>query len=95
MGFCAGLLRSGVYADYWACLRSIIGRNGDSLTVFLKDTTHYPEPENGLFCTGFMTFCDRVLGEEFFIATVYKVLLGYWAQTPRTTASRRWEQAFG
>lgn len=52
-------------------LRSIISRDGDSVTVFLKDTTHYPEPENELFCTGFIAVCDRLPGEEFFIAIVY------------------------
>jgi len=52
-------------------LRSIVSRDGDSLTVFLKDTTLYPDPEDELFCAGRMAVCDRVLGEEFFLAVVF------------------------
>ena len=52
-------------------LRSIVSRDGDSLTVFLKDTTHYPDPEDELFWTGRMAVCDRVPGEEFFLAIVF------------------------
>ena len=51
-------------------LRSIVSRDGDSLTVFLKDTTHYPDPEDEMFCTGRMAVCDRVPGEDFFLAVV-------------------------
>ncbi len=52
-------------------LRSIVSRDGDSLTVFLKDTTHYPDPEDELFWTGRMAVCDRVPGEDFFLAIVF------------------------
>ena len=52
-------------------LRSIVSRDEDSLTIFLKDTTHYPDPEDELFWTGRMAVCDRVPGEEFFLALVY------------------------
>jgi hypothetical protein len=52
-------------------LRSIVSRDGGNLTVFLKDTTHYPDPEDELFCTGRMAVCDRVPGEDFFIAIVF------------------------
>lgn len=52
-------------------LKSIISRDGDSLTVFLKDTTYFPDPEDEMFCTGRMAVCDRVPGEEFFLATVF------------------------
>ncbi len=52
-------------------LRSIVSRAGDSLTVFLKDTTHYPAPEDEMFCAGRMAVCDRVSGEEFFLAIVF------------------------
>lgn len=52
-------------------LRSIVSRDGDSLTVFLKDTTHYPDPEDELFWTGRMAVCDKVPGEEFFLAIVF------------------------
>ena len=52
-------------------LRSIVSRDGDSLTVFLKDTTYYPDPEDELFWTGRMAVCDRVPGEDFFLAIVF------------------------
>lgn len=52
-------------------LRSIVSRDGNSLTVFLKDTTHYPDPEDELFWTGRMAVCDRVPSEEFFLAIVF------------------------
>ena len=52
-------------------LRSIVSQGGDSLTVFLKDTTHYPDPEDELFWTGRIAVCDRVPGEEFFLAIVF------------------------
>ncbi len=52
-------------------LRSILSRDGDSLTVFLKDTTHYPDPEDELFWTGRIAVCDKVPGEEFFLAIVF------------------------
>ena len=52
-------------------LRSIVSRDADSLTVFLKDTTHYPDLEDELFWTGRMAVCDRVPGENFFLAIVF------------------------
>jgi hypothetical protein len=52
-------------------LRTIVSRDGDSMTLFLKDTTFYSDPEDELFCAGFMAICDRVPGEDFFIAIVY------------------------
>ena len=52
-------------------LRSIVSGDGDSLTVFLKDTTHCPDPENEMFCAGRMAVCDRVPGEDFFLAIVF------------------------
>jgi len=52
-------------------LRSIASEDGHSLTVFLKDTTHCPDPEQEIFWSGRMAVCDRMLGEDFFIAIVY------------------------
>ena len=52
-------------------LRSIVSEDGNSLTVFLKDTTHYPDAKDELFWAGRMAVCDRVAGEDFFIAIVY------------------------
>lgn len=36
------------------------------LTIFLEDTTYF----DGMFA-GFMAVCERVLDEDFFLATVY------------------------
>ena len=44
-------------------LRSIWSADGNSVTVFLPDTTYY---EDDPFMTGFRAVCDRVVGEEFF-----------------------------
>ena len=52
-------------------LRSIVSRDGNSLTVFLKDTTHYTDPQDEMFCTGRMAVCDRMPGEDFFLAIVF------------------------
>ncbi len=52
-------------------LRTIVSSDGNSLTVFLKDTTHYPDPKDELFWTGRMAVCDRVPGEEFFLTIVF------------------------
>lgn len=52
-------------------LRFIAGDQGDSLTLFLKDTTHVEDPAQEKFHAGFLAVCDRVEGEEFFIAIVY------------------------
>ena len=52
-------------------LRSIVSHDGDSLTVFLKDTTHCPDLQHEMFCAGRMAVCDRVPGEDFYIAIVF------------------------
>ncbi len=51
-------------------LRSIVSEDGNCLTVFLKDMTHCTGPGEE-FYAGFMAVCDRVAGEEFFIAILY------------------------
>ncbi len=48
-------------------LRSIFSVDGNSLTLFLKDTTFDDDP---FFC-GFMAVCDRVVSENFFLAILY------------------------
>ncbi|MDF0554668.1 hypothetical protein [Kamptonema sp. UHCC 0994] len=48
-------------------LRTIWSADGNSLTLFLKDTTYDDDP----FFSGFMAVCDRVKGEEFFLAILY------------------------
>ena len=49
-------------------LRSIWSADGNSVTVFLTDTTYY---EDDPFMAGFMAVCDRVVDEEFFLAILY------------------------
>ncbi|MBE9171197.1 hypothetical protein IQ238_28060 [Pleurocapsales cyanobacterium LEGE 06147] len=48
-------------------LRSIWSETGNSVTLFLKDTTYDDDP----FCSGFIAVCDRVKDENFFLAIVY------------------------
>lgn len=52
-------------------LRSIVDKDETSLTVFLKDTTYVAEPEHDNFDAGFVAICDKIPGEEFFIAVLY------------------------
>ena len=52
-------------------LRCIVGDGGDTLTLFIKDTTYVPDPKQEAFYAGFLAVCDRLPGEEFFIAIVY------------------------
>jgi hypothetical protein len=48
-------------------LRTIWSADGNSLTLFLKDTTFDDDP----FFSGYMAVCDRVKGEDFFLAILY------------------------
>jgi hypothetical protein len=48
-------------------LRTIWSVDGDSLTLFLKDTTFYDDP----FFSGYIAVCDCLPGENFFIAILY------------------------
>ena len=52
-------------------LRCIESRDGRSLTVFLKDTTWCDDPQDEMFCAGFMAVCDKVPEENFFLAILY------------------------
>jgi hypothetical protein len=52
-------------------MRCIVGDGGNSLTLFLKDTTYVPDPKQEAFFAGFVAVCDRLPGEEFFVAIVY------------------------
>jgi len=52
-------------------LRCIVGDNGQTLTLFLKDTTYVDNPDDEIFFAGFVAICDKVPGEEFFIAILY------------------------
>ena len=48
-------------------LRTIWSNDGNSLTLFLKDTTYYDD----LFMSGYMAVCDKVVGENFYLAILY------------------------
>jgi hypothetical protein len=48
-------------------LRTIWSSDGNSVTLFLKDTTYDDDP----FFSGYMAVCDRLSGEDFFLAILY------------------------
>jgi hypothetical protein len=48
-------------------LRTIWSADGNSLTLFLKDTTYEDDP----FFSGFIAVCDKVRDEDFFLAILY------------------------
>ena len=52
-------------------LRCIVSEDGQSLTIFLKDTTYVDDPRLEMFDAGFVAVCDKVPGEDFFLAILY------------------------
>ena len=52
-------------------LRCVEGKDGESLTLFLKDTTEIENEKDEFFQAGFLAFCDKIDNEDFFVATVY------------------------
>lgn len=48
-------------------LRSLLSCDGNSLTLFLQDTTHSAE----WYESGYLAVCDKVAGEPFFLAILY------------------------
>jgi hypothetical protein len=48
-------------------LRTIWSDNRNSLTLFLKDTTY----DDNWYTSGYMAVCDKVLGEDFYLAILY------------------------
>lgn len=48
-------------------IRCIWSADKNSVTLFLSDTTYEDDP----FFSGFMAVCDRLKGEEFFLAILY------------------------
>ena len=58
-------------------LRCLESKDGESLTLFLKDTTFIEDENDEFLQAGFLAVCDRV--ENFFIATVYHE----WFLVPR------------
>ena len=53
--------------DNITILRTIWSSNGDSLTLFLKDTTYGDD----WYISGFMAVCDRMKGQDFYLAILY------------------------
>jgi hypothetical protein len=51
-------------------LRTIVSDDGQSLTIFLKDTT-FADEEYERFTAGFLAVCDRFPDEDFYVAIVY------------------------
>ena len=52
-------------------LRCIVSHDGQTLTLFLKDTTHITDPADELFFAGRVAVCDKFAGEEFYLAILY------------------------
>jgi hypothetical protein len=52
-------------------LRLIVADDQSALTIFLKDTTFVKEPDDEWFMAGFLAVCDRLPGEQFYVASVY------------------------
>jgi hypothetical protein len=52
-------------------LRCIVRDGGNSLTLFLKDTTDIADSREEVWAAGFVAVCDRVEGEAFFVAILY------------------------
>jgi hypothetical protein len=50
-----------------ASLQDVRSTDGNSLTLFLKDTTF----EDEWYEAGYMAVCDRIAGEPFYLAVVY------------------------
>jgi hypothetical protein len=48
-------------------LRTIWSADGNSLTLFLRDTTYGDD----WFMSGFMAVCDRMVGQDFYLAILY------------------------
>jgi len=51
-------------------LRVIESKEGDALTIFLKNTT-YTQPGDEFFSAGFLAVCEKMPEQPFFIASVY------------------------
>ena len=52
-------------------LRCIPSADGDTLTIFLKDTTYVETPQREFLDAGFVAVCERFPNEDFFVTTVY------------------------
>lgn len=74
-GFAVLLPLTGERLTNISVLRCIVSRDGDALTIFLKDRTFAKsqniDPDEEIFYTGFMAFCEKFPGQDFYLATVY------------------------
>lgn len=52
-------------------LRCIESIDGETLTIFLKDTTYVEHPRREFLDAGYVAVCDKFPGEDFYIAIVY------------------------
>jgi hypothetical protein len=52
-------------------LRCIVSDDKQTLTIFLKDTTYVENPRNEFFDAGFVAVCEKVEGEDFYLAVLY------------------------
>ena len=52
-------------------LRCIESSDGQTLTIFLKDTTFVDRIEHEWFEAGFVAVCDKIEGGDFHIAVLY------------------------
>jgi hypothetical protein len=52
-------------------LRTVVDKEDNTLTIFLKDTTYSDSPDDELFTAGFVAICDKVPNENFFITIFY------------------------
>ncbi|MCA1660448.1 MAG: hypothetical protein LC642_07955, partial [Verrucomicrobiaceae bacterium] len=52
-------------------LRTITGDDGAALLAFLKDKTFVEDPAQEWFRAGFVAVCERLPGEQFYLATLY------------------------
>jgi hypothetical protein len=53
--------------DNITILRTIWSEDGNSLTLFLKDTTY----DDDWFMSGYMAVCDRMANHDFYLAILY------------------------
>jgi hypothetical protein len=53
--------------DNITILRTIWSADGNSLTLFLKDTTYGDD----WFVSGYMAVCDRISSQDFYLAILY------------------------
>ena len=52
-------------------LRSFEDRQGQMLTLFLKDTTWTTRPQDEWFSAGFAAICQKPADEDFYVAILY------------------------